>query len=71
MGNKNKEPNVVFNASQPFLFFVEDQRSGSILFIGKMVDPRRGEVLDVPNRFADIPSVLPISECLDFLFYLY
>lgn len=66
VGNKNKEPNVVFNASHPFLFFVEDQRSGSILFIGKVADPRKRDVLDVPNRFAEIPSVLPIGK---FFFY--
>lgn len=60
VGNKNKEPNVVFNASHPFLFFVEDQRSGAILFVGKVVDPRK--VDDIPNRLAEIPSVRPIGK---------
>lgn len=61
VGNKNKETNVIFNVSHPFLFFVEDQRSGSILFIGKVIDPRLVDGFDVPNRIADIPSVRPIG----------
>lgn len=61
VGNKNKEPNVIFNASHPFLFFVEDQRSGSILFIGKVVDPRKANGFELPSRFGEVPSVQPID----------
>lgn len=65
VGNKNKEPTVIFNASHPFLFFVEDQRSGSILFIGKVVDPHKVDnTADFPNRFGEVPSVQPIGKIL-------
>ena len=35
----NDEP-VFFRADHPFFFLIRDIQSGSILFMGKMVDPR-------------------------------
>lgn len=31
---------VVFNANRPFLFFLHDDRSGAVLFAGRLTDPR-------------------------------
>ena len=30
---------VTFNANRPFLFFVRDDKSGTILFAGRLADP--------------------------------
>ena len=34
------EPIFVFRADQPFLFALRDNRSGLILFMGRVTDPR-------------------------------
>jgi serpin B len=34
-------PPPVFRADHPFIFFIRDRRSGSILFLGRLADPSR------------------------------
>lgn len=37
--NKFGGSDEVFNASHPFLFFIEDESTGTIVFVGKVVNP--------------------------------
>lgn len=39
IGNKIGVPDVVFNATHPFLFFIQDDTTGTILFLGKVENP--------------------------------
>jgi serpin B len=36
-------PHPVFRADHPFLFFIRDTRSGSLLFVGRLAEPAAGE----------------------------
>ena len=35
------EPNPVFRADHPFIFFIQENRTGAILFLGRVMDPTR------------------------------
>ncbi|CAH1103652.1 unnamed protein product [Psylliodes chrysocephalus] len=48
IGNKFGENKLIFNASHPFMFFVEGP-NGTILFIGKYEDPEEMEVSEDKN----------------------
>ena len=37
IGNKNEEE--VFHADHPFVFYIEDESTGTIIYIGKMMNP--------------------------------
>jgi serpin B len=36
---KRPPPPPVFRADHPFVFFIHDTRSGSLLFLGRLADP--------------------------------
>jgi serpin B len=36
---KQPPPPPIFRADHPFIFFIRDTRSGSVLFLGRLVDP--------------------------------
>ncbi|KAL1492979.1 hypothetical protein ABEB36_011131 [Hypothenemus hampei] len=39
IGNKIGVPEDVFNATHPFLFFIQDDNTGTVLFLGKVENP--------------------------------
>lgn len=62
--NKFGEADSFFNATHPFVFFVEELSTGTILFIGKMVNPLELDAVPIPSRVHDVNSlaVVPLSE---------
>lgn len=51
LSNKFGAPEYIFNASNPFIFFIEHEKTNTVLFIGKVVNPS-GEIApskDHPN----------------------
>ncbi|RZC35848.1 serpin B6, partial [Asbolus verrucosus] len=53
VGNKFGEVDYVFNATHPFLFFLEEQTSGTILFVGRVENPLESNSVPLPPRFGD------------------
>lgn len=56
--NKFGIPTAIFNASNPFVFYIEDENTGTVLFVGKVENPRQREQppfredLEYPSRFS-------------------
>ena len=51
VGNKFGEVDYVFNATHPFMFFLEEQTTGTILFVGKVENPLDSNAMPLPSRF--------------------
>ncbi|ENN81160.1 hypothetical protein HUJ04_012580 [Dendroctonus ponderosae] len=53
IGNKIGVPENVFNATHPFIFFIQDDNSGTILFLGKVDSPLYQD-LEIKKELDDI-----------------
>lgn len=40
---------VAFNATHPFMFFVEDETTGTVVFVGKVVQPSEDVTVQTPK----------------------
>ncbi|CAH1153432.1 unnamed protein product [Phaedon cochleariae] len=61
IGNKFGEANDVFNATHPFLFFIEGP-NGTVLFIGKVENPLEEEQIPLPSRWGNIQNKIDESQ---------
>jgi serpin peptidase inhibitor clade A protein 3 len=59
VGNKFGVVDYVFNATHPFLFFLEEQTKGTILFVGKVENPLETNAVPIPPRFGDSQGAQP------------
>lgn len=53
LGNKLGETTNMFNATHPFMFFIEEHNSGTILFAGKIENPLEIDPIPLPPRFGE------------------
>lgn len=56
LGSKFGDADIIFNATHPFLIFVEESKTGSIVFAGKVQNPLQTESLSfppLPSRFGE------------------
>lgn len=60
--NKFGTRDTIFNASHPFLFFIEDERSGNVLFVGKMEDPKSAEKMDLFEQILSGQKSIPFTK---------
>ncbi|XP_044741554.1 uncharacterized protein LOC123302606 [Chrysoperla carnea] len=63
LGNKFNSADHIFNASHPFLFLIEDEQTGAILYFGKVENPtsKTGEI-KVPWPAVPPPSAASFNQ---------
>ncbi|KAF2884871.1 hypothetical protein ILUMI_21290 [Ignelater luminosus] len=53
LGSKFGDADIIFNATHPFLIFVEERKTGSIVFAGKVENPLQTDFVPLPSRFGE------------------